>query len=504
VIDSKSKHKSNKLQDFYANIKTNWRFSTKEGEYLGYREILSYSFAGGGINGLMLLISYTSLYSSTILIGSIYQISARVLYIMLVGITIISLVKTPIISLIMDNTGKKKGKFKPFLLWLGVPSVVFISLVPFVPLSWIEITAFTLFNESFSRAAVTIFILQVLISFTYPVTLVAYTGLGQTITPNTIERGKLFSFQPIIGNFYNSVVQVIFPILSILTIQNATTGLESILSYRVFFPIFGILGYLQLLIAYFNVEERIVVEKKYKPKIKFWHGVKSLSSNKYFWIITIGSSLNGVRASINIVPWICIYALKSELSLSISLFLLGTIMVPGMGLTGIFVRKFGKRTLMLTSGFVTTFLYIPLILLPQYPILLLITILFQNMVLGFATCAAIMPADALDYQQLKTGERLEGFWGNFQQLISSIILLIMGVIIPIILVASGMVGGADILAIDSIRYNVFRNISLFNMIMMFLSTIPYLFWNLSEEKHHVIIRELENIAIEKNHEFDSV
>ncbi|TFG21428.1 MAG: hypothetical protein EU530_00300 [Promethearchaeota archaeon] len=172
--------KTKKRMYFLSTIRANWRNSTKEGEVLGYREIFSYSFAGSGVNGIGWMMSLTGLFSSTILIGSIYQISAAVLYMMTSVITFIGFVKAPIISMIMDNTRSSKGKFKPFLIWLGIPSVIFICLIPYVPLSWIEIIEFTIFDKPVSRAAFVIFILQVLISFTFPVTTVAYAGLGSS------------------------------------------------------------------------------------------------------------------------------------------------------------------------------------------------------------------------------------------------------------------------------------------------------------------------------------
>jgi len=400
--------------------------------------------------------------------------------------------------MLMDNTKAKHGKFKSFLIWLSIPSIIFICFIPYVPLSWINITVFYILGERVSQAALFIFLLHVLISFTYPVSLVAYNGLGQTITPNTVERAKVFSFQPIILGLWGSIIGIIFPILATITKQSSSTGQENLLSYRVFFPIFGIISFLLILLVYHNVQERLIVEKDYKPKVKFWHGLKSLGTNKYLWLVNIGSALTSIKIATNIVQWINIYSLKSDYATSITTLLMGNVLIPGMVLTGFLVKKFGKRNLMLASGFTQTVLYIPMILFPSRPYLLLIIIIIQNFALGFATCFVIMPADALDYQQLKTGERLEGFYGNFNQLMVGITILIAGLIVPLILAVSGMPDGADVLKINSIRYAVFSNINIFSMIVTFLATLPYLFWDLSEKKHHEIILQLEKIAKEKN------
>lgn len=240
------------------------------------------------------------------------------------------------------------------------------------------------------------------------------------------------------------------------------------------------------------------MEKDYKPKIKFWHGVKSLGSNKYLWMVFLGTALMNVRVLTNIVPWINIYAIQEDYAMSLSVIILGTTLVPGMLLTGLFLKKFGKRNLMLASGFTTTMLYIPMIVFPVRPISLLVLMGCQILSNGFQTCVVIMPADALYHQQLKTGERLEGFYGNFSQLIAGIVLLIAGLIVPFILQASGMPESADVLVDENIRNAVFRNLNIFTMIVVFFATIPYLFWDLSEEKHKEITKQLEMIAKEKD------
>jgi Na+/melibiose symporter-like transporter len=301
----------------------------------------------------------------------------------------------------------------------------------------------------------------------------------------------------LISSFWSSIVGIVFPLLAILTKKEFDTGLKSILSYRVFFPIFGVLSIVFILFTIEKIKERIIVEKEYQPKVKFWHGAKSLFSNKYFWIITIHTLLSGFRG-MNIVAWINAYSLKSELAVSITTTLFGNALIPGMVLTGYLVKKVGKRSLMLVSGFLAVFTYIPMIIFPDQPILLLCLIFIQNLCSGFAACLRIMPADALEWQQLKTGERLEGFWGMFHMLILSIAGLGMGLITPWVLQISGMPAGTDVLENPLIRQAVFRNISIMSGIGTLLATIPFLFWDLTEERQKDIVEQLGRIAQEKN------
>jgi len=487
--------KKRKIKTFFADIRVNWHSSTKEGEYLGYKEMFSYSLAGGGVGGIGNLAIFTALGTATILIGSIYKITPTLLYIMGIAFTLFTLIKNPILSMIMDNTKSKKGKFKPYLIWMGIPSIILFCLTPYVPLKWMDIILFSVFNEPVPLAALVLFIINFLLSITWPIVNVAFAGLGQVLTPNTLERSKMFAIHPLISSFWPSIIGVTFPLLSILTKRGEITGQESILSYQVFMPIFGILSFLLLMLAYVNVNERIVVEKEYKPKVKFWRGVKNLSSNKYFWIIVFSQATN---TRWNIVPWILIYSLKSDVITSVATILLGNVMIPGFLLSAWLTRKIGKRNIMLLVGFISSALYIPMAIFPNRPYLLLGMVAIQNMFGGLGTCQAVMPADALDFQQLKTGERLESFWGMFNQLVLAITGLGIGLLFPFVSRISGMPVGADVLAQDVIRHTVFRNFSIVGAIGALVSTLPYLLWDLSEEKHKDIIKQLKIIAEEKN------
>ena len=457
--------------------------------------MFSYSLAGSGVGGIGNLAVFTALGTATILIGSIYQITPTLLYIMGIVFTLFNLVKAPIISMIMDNTKHKKGKFKPYLIWMGIPSIILFCATPYVPIKWMEIILFSIFSEPVPLAAFVLFIINIFLSITWPMVNVAFTGLGQVLTPNTLERSKMFAIHPLISSLMPSIIGITFPLLSILTKREAVTGQESILSYQVFMPIFGIVSFTLLLLAYMNVNERIIVEKEYKPKIKFRHGAKSLVSNKYFWIILLSQATN---TRWNLVPWILIYSLKSDVITSIATILLGNVMVPGFLLSPWFTRKIGKRNIMLMIGFISSVLYIPMAIFPNRPYLLLGMVAIQNMLGGLGTCQAVMPADALDYQQLKTGERLESFWGMFNQLILGVLGLGIGLLFPYVSIISGMPAGANVLANDVIRHTVFRNFSIVGAIGALVSTLPYLLWDLSEEKHKDIIKQLEIIAEEKN------
>ena len=497
--DKEKESEKRKIKDFFSNIKANWHSSTKPGEFLGFKEIFSYSFTGSGVGGVQSLMSYVGLSAFIILIGSIYQISATVLYFMGSTMTLTGLITTPALSMIMDNSKSSKGKFKPYLIWSSIISMTLLSAIPFIPLGWVDITLFILpgVSEPVSLAAFSIFIMHLLLSWSFPVMTVAYTGLGQRMTPSSIERARVFSYQSLIASLWSSVVGILFPLLAILTKREHETGMESILSYRVFFPIFGVLSIVFILFTYNNIKERIIVEKGYQPKVKFWHGAKSLFTNRYFWIISINAMLTGFRG-MNLAVWINVYSLKSEVAVSLTTTLFGNALIPGMLLTGYLVKKVGKRSLMLTSGFLATFTYIPMILFPDRPILLLCLIFLQNLCSGFAACLRIMPADALDWQQLKTGERLEGFWGMFHMMVLSIAGLGLGLLLPWVLRISGMPAGAEVLDNELIRHIVFRNISIASGIANLLATIPFLFWDLTEEKQKIIITQLEEIAQEKD------
>lgn len=78
------------------------------------------------------------------------------------------------------------------------------------------------------------------------------------------------------------------------------------------------------------------------------------------------------------------------------------------------------------------------------PYLMLVAIFFQNLFNGLSYISAIMVPDVLDYQQWKTGKRLEGFWQNLNNFIMTLFGFFTSALMPIFMSFGGVGFGDNI------------------------------------------------------------
>ena len=75
-----------------------------EGRYITYKEFAAYSIGGIGVNTINSLFGYVALNANCLLLGSAYGIAPMDLAVMQLIMNILNLVKTPFISMLVDNT----------------------------------------------------------------------------------------------------------------------------------------------------------------------------------------------------------------------------------------------------------------------------------------------------------------------------------------------------------------------------------------------------------------
>lgn len=115
------------------DVRSFWQ-KPRKNEYVSYKEVFYFSVGGMGIKSLGSILSYMTLASTCLLFGTVYGLSPRHFVILTIITNIISLIKTPFVSMLVDNTHTKIGKFRPYLLWAGIPTVVGLIGMAYVPL----------------------------------------------------------------------------------------------------------------------------------------------------------------------------------------------------------------------------------------------------------------------------------------------------------------------------------------------------------------------------------
>lgn len=471
---------------FIKNFKTHWKVPA-EGRYISYKEFTAYSVGGIGVNTINSIFGYVALNANCLLLGSAYGIDPVHLVWMSTIVNILNLVKSPFISMLIDNTNTKLGKFRPYLLTTGIPAAFLICLMAFIPDS-LNYTVKCLL-------LCLIYALAMIFQSTYSL---AYSSLAQVLTPNSSERTSLLSVSAFIYNLGPSIVNMLLPIFA----GFFAGGLKGFTAYRVLFPIFSVAGILLSLWVVKDTEEKIIVPKTYVAKVKFTDGISEIKSNKYFWLIYIYQILGALKGGISsILVWYCSYVIKSDSVLGIMNTVIGTASVPGMLLAPLLAEKLGKRNCLIAFNVCRAVFASLMLFTADSPFLFLASLYIATMATGGDTVIIqAATADIFDYQQWKTGKRLEGFITQFGGMLVTAAGMLSAFILPYFYRHYGLGTDYDVLYNEAVRTPIFNVMIITTVISCLLTVVPMLFYDMTEEKQRRIIEDLKVRAAEKSDE----
>lgn len=505
-----------KITNGVNKFKSHWK-TPPDGYQVPYKEFGAFAIGCGSPNALGVLTQYTGLVTSVHLMISYFKLSTGLAWVLSILASVIAIIRSPILSMMIDNSNSKNGKFKPFLIWSAVGTAVSFSFVPFIPKSWIDINLFSIplpaipimgIHESstieFNLGIIVAFVLIQVGQFFITLLNQCVGGLEQTITTVAQERANIGSIKGLVSGLPSSIVNIILPILA-GTLFASQGGWNAVGMYRIAFPICGVLGVLLVLFLVRGVTEKTVVKQEYVAKVSFFEGMKLLSKTKYFWIITLFNAFNGVRSLSNITTWITQYSFASDTAKTIVGLYCSTILMNAIAvalLVGPFViKKLGKRNVMIVSSVGYVIMVALQLIFHRSPVLILVVSFFQQFFGGFYFVSGVMTSDVMDEIQMKTGKRLEGFWQNYMAIITTVIGVFTGMLTPLFLSFAGLGFSDDIsvaLSNEALRNNIYFYQSLLSLIGAVIIMIPFFFYDLTEEKHADIVRVLRIRAATDN------
>lgn len=372
----------------------------------------------------------------------------------------------------------KYGRVKPFILICGIPSALMISAIPYLPVQ----------NLSYTNKLIVLHFAFTLMSYFYN-NYVGINGLVTFMTPNSQERQKLHSIVPIISGFFSSVVSAILPILI-----TTTGGYLNLDTYKVFVPIFTISGAALSLLALFCKERVIEAPIEKREKVTFFKGAKNVLKNKYFWITNISNVIGQWHGLVgNLLSWWFVYSLRMEWFSGLA----GNIVVMGMTvgniLCPILTKRFQKRNILISFRGVTilTVLLIALAVKMENIIIFMVAMFLKNTISPIVDGVNVgLQADILTYHQWKYGERADAMAGVFGWFLNPVSVAI-GYIMPWLLSRIGFTSDWDVLFDSQILNNVFNLYTWGSVIGLVLLTVPFVFYDLTSEKHDMCVKELQ-------------
>ncbi len=492
----------NSAKNFVVNFKANWK-TAPQGRYMSYKEIASLSGGGVGVRFITYCIGQMIISTTNTLIGNTIGIDPKALYVIYIISLISAFPLTAIRAKMIDNTRSMKGKYRPYLITMGIPTAILGALFPWMPYE----------NMSLLVKCITVLLFNIGFQFFYNFYLDAYESLINVLSPNSIERSDVLSIRCIVENLSPSIVSILFPILAKLITGEDT--LFDLKIYRILFPPLIFIGFLISLIVYKNTSEKIIQAKSHFIQVKFIDAFKAIAKNKYFWIISLAGWLGFLEGSFaNIMQWMYNYqGACSAGQYAIITAIAGNASFWPNIIAPFFIRKYGKKRILLFTnimniGFIAIML--PVVRMTGNPgvIWILLVCTFVNQLissLGHLLTPSIN-ADIRDYQQYISGERIDGMFAAVG-LIGNVITMLTGLVLPVIYEKAGLNKavalslGYDGSNVYDVLYNHDYFVSISSVLVIasvvgaVMNVIPYFFFDFTEIKQKSVVRVLKIRAL---------
>lgn len=501
------------VKDGVSKVKTYWK-TPPLGKYMNFKEIVALSGGGIGVKFIITCISSVLLSATNVFVGNTIGIEPMNMYYIYIIAVIMSFPLTMFRAYIIDNARNHKGKYRPYILTMGLPTVILAIGYFWMPYEKMgsQITkciVVLLFNIGF----------QFFYNFLYD----AYDNYIVVLSPNTQERANVSSIKSVTDSLAPTITNAVIPLLATSII--GTNNLNDIRLYRYIWPPVLIIGFLLSVIVYVNTEEKIVQAKTHVVQIKFMDALRAVAKNKYFWVISLAGWLGFLESAfLNILNWLYSYqhaCTGGEYSLIVTIY--GNASLWGMLLAPISIKKIGKRnTLILTNALNIVFIaaVYPVVKYAGMDImiwLVMICLWFNALVGSFAHILnPALNGDIRDYQQYITGERIDGMFAAVG-LIGSVITMATSSVLPAIYEKVGfnetklnellpeIIAQEGELIDPTNVYNVLYHRETFisilgtliavSIIGAIMNVVPYFFYDLSEIKQQGMIKVLKIRAL---------
>lgn len=488
----------NTIQD----VKLYWK-TPPYGRHMTFKEIASLAIGSMGVKFMMFCVANMVLYVGNTLIGNTIGIPPKPMYAIYMITLLAGFPLTALRAKMIDNVRNKKGKYRPYILSMGLPTCILAIAFTWMPYDkmslLVKCSVVLLFNIGFQ--------------FFYNFLIDANDSIINVLSPNTYERSDVCSIKSVVDSFAPTIANAILPFLArMITGENTLFDMRI---YRLVYPPVIVGGFLLSLLIYKNTEEKIVQAKTHSVQMSFLDSFRAVAKNKYFWIISLAGWLGFLESSFgNILSWLYNYQdACSPAEYSLIGIINGNAALWPMLFAPFLIRALGKRNILIYSNIMSIFFILAMFPIVRYGdpkniIWLLLICLFVN---GMVTTLGhiLTPSlngDIRDYQQYITGERIDGMFVAVG-LIGSVITMATNFVLPAIYEAAGLNETVAIsLGYDGSNvYNVLYNIEYFKSICGILviasavgavmNVIPFFFYDLTEIKQKAMVTVLKIRAL---------
>lgn len=475
----------NKGIDMLKQVKTYWSVPPK-GKYMTFKEIIAYSVGGFGAYSVFTMAQALLLSTTNVIIGNTIGIQPMHMYVMYLISVITNIPLTMLRANMVDNVKYKEGKYRPYLLRMGIPTIIVSLLFVYTPYSSI----------SYIWRCILIFIYNFGLQFFYNFFYDAYENLIHVLSPDSQERTNATAIKSMIYSLSPTITNFITPLIAD---KVADGNMYDLRVYQWLYPFIAIVGVAFVILVYSKTEEKIVVAKTHVMKIRFMDALREVAKNKYFWIISLAGWLGFLETCTYVIlQWLYNYAhLCTPEEYSMVTLIRGTAYSWGMVFAPFAIKKWGKKkVLVVTNLFNIVFLAL------VYPLMgsiwtVLLCMYFNSIADSFILVLnPAIQADIRDYQQYKSGERIDGMFGAVA-LIGSFVTMATSSVLPAVYEKYGIYSGNgydnmyDVLYNTDVLYKLIGVLVILSAVGAALNLVPFFFYDLTETKQKAIIKILQ-------------
>lgn len=188
-----------KALGFLTLAKKYWK-TPPEGRYMTYKEIAS--LAGGGIGVRIIVYCFQQMIISTgnTLLGNTIGIDPIPLQIIYIISLMTAFPLTALRAQMIDNTRSMKGKYRPYLITMGLPTAILGSLFLWMPYE----------NMSLFAKCAVVLGFNIAFQFFYNFFNDSYESLINVLSPNSIERSDVLSIRYVVENLSPRLSELFF------------------------------------------------------------------------------------------------------------------------------------------------------------------------------------------------------------------------------------------------------------------------------------------------------
>ncbi len=337
----------------------------------------------------------------------VFGISAAAISTMFLVTRIWDAVNDPIMGMIADSTNTKRGKFRPYILWMAVPYGVIGMLM------------FTTPDFSESGKIIYAYITYTLMMMAYTAVNVPYSSLMGVISPSSEQRTVVSSFR-FIAAFAGQLVVV----TTTLKLVDFFGGDDDQTGWQMAMSLFAIIATILFIITYSTTKERVAPPKAQKNSFK--KDVSDLFKNGP-WLLIAGATIFQLTALVvrggSISYYFKYYIQEQQISLlgstihlnietfTSSFLMIGSLAtVAGAFLAKWFSKVIGKKSTYASFLSISSLLnVIYFFITPENVYLIYISQIILSFLLGpVAVLQWAMYTDTADYSEWKNGRRSTG------------------------------------------------------------------------------------------------